>query len=76
MEHRAWSVRRDERDGRFGWQAMSHMPSPSLSHYASLSFVVRGGGKTSEVGRQRTENNFGFRIADSELPTLKYDLGN
>ena len=68
MEHRAWSVRRDERDGIFGWQAMSYMASPS--------FVVRGGGKTSEVGRQRTENNFGFRIADSELPTLKYDLGN
>jgi len=34
-------------DGR--GQLISHMASPSLGHYASLTFVVRGGGWRSEV---------------------------
>jgi hypothetical protein len=29
---------------------MSHMASPSLGHYASLVFVVRGGGQRLQVG--------------------------
>ncbi len=33
-----------------------HVAAPSLSHYASLSFIVRGRGQISEVGSQRSEN--------------------
>ena len=33
-----------------------HVAAPSLSHYASLSFIVRGRGQISEVGSQRSED--------------------
>jgi hypothetical protein len=33
------------------------MPAASLGHYASLSLVVRGRGRRSEVRDQRTERN-------------------
>jgi hypothetical protein len=42
-----------ERHGAWSMGLCRHLASPSLSHYASLSFVVRGRGKMSEVGDQR-----------------------
>jgi len=35
---------------------LGNLPSASLGHYASLSFVVRGRGQRSEVGDQRAED--------------------
>ena len=45
------------------------MPAASLGHYASLSFIVRGRGQRSEVGSQRSEDNF-------ILPYVPLNLGS
>jgi len=56
-------------DGYKAWsmELCCHLASPSLGHYASLSFIVRGRGRRSEVRGRRSVllgsrhfNNFGF----------------
>ncbi len=42
-----------------GGQAMSHLPSASLGHYAALSFIVRGRGQRLEVRCQKPDFSVG-----------------
>jgi hypothetical protein len=45
IKHRAW-----------GRGPHCHLASPSSSHYAALSFVLRGIGQTTDDSRQSTED--------------------
>jgi hypothetical protein len=59
MEHGAWEIqlagsRWQQAEVLSSHRASRHVAAPSLGHYASLSFVVIGGGKRTEISPWET----------------------